>query len=598
MVPIFFSYLYVLEPVIDKITASGASLTSIGSAFEIVGAILVGTMSLYTLLISQNPNLTYIAFGFFGFAIIEWGINFELINKDTLQFSFYDLLWFHSILMIWVGLRMSPEERIEIQSPNFSRMSDLLSVYQLALAAIPTTLIATTMQSASANVAIIIFIFYSFLFLVVLIKHFIRQQLTHYSNILALASDNDHSSFEMNRALEDLPAELIGLAHQVSEVSSKIQKNELQHRSKLFAQVAHDIRSPLAALEILSSHLDTLPEGTRLILRNSINRIRDIAVSLGERETVTTRHGNGSESFHVETEVHIDALIETLVAEKRVQYGIHKNIFIDFQYSESSYGIFAKIDPVEIARAISNLIDNAVEALEKKGGNVDIIIRRAQDLPLFQIQVKDNGKGINNSLIKDLGQRGRSYGKPGGSGLGLHHAKNAIESFGGNLEIDSVEGEGTTVTISLPRSDAPAWFVPKIILFNNQDIITVDDDENIHGVWKERLSESGASLHSFSTFKGITDYYRTHFSDLHEHTLFLVDYEIVGEADTGLDLISKLGVETISILVTSRYEDPEIRRRCDKMGIKMIPKGLCAFVPVETLNEKDRKTAQQAPLSS
>jgi hypothetical protein len=74
----------------------------------------------------------------------------------------------------------------------------------------------------------------------------------------------------------------------------------------------------------------------------------------------------------------------------------------------------------------------------------------------------------------------------------------------------------------------------------------------------------------------------------------------VQEKETGLDLIERLGIASRSVLVTSRYEDPRIRARCERLGLGILPKGLAALVPVEVLRRKsplqgsDRKRAENA----
>ena len=59
-----------------------------------------------------------------------------------------------------------------------------------------------------------------------------------------------------------------------------------------------------------------------------------------------------------------------------------------------------------------------------------------------------------------------------------------------------------------------------------------------------------------------------------------MDYELICATETGLDLIEELGIQKQSILVTSHYEETEIRSRCEKQGILLIPKSMSGFVPI------------------
>ncbi len=67
---------------------------------------------------------------------------------------------------------------------------------------------------------------------------------------------------------------------------------------------------------------------------------------------------------------------------------------------------------------------------------------------------------------------------------------------------------------------------------------------------------------------------------------FLIDYELLDHTVNGLDLIEKLGIEERSVLVTSRYEESNVKLRCETFGVKLLPKALAGFVPINIELEK------------
>lgn len=102
-----------------------------------------------------------------------------------------------------------------------------------------------------------------------------------------------------------------------------------------------------------------------------------------------------------------------------------------------------------LEEVIYNLCDNAIK-YNKEGGTVDISVRRIGDECL--LSVKDSGIGISKSDLKRVFERfyrvDKSHSKAtGGTGLGLSIVKHAVTYLGGELEIDSVEGEGTEINI-------------------------------------------------------------------------------------------------------------------------------------------------------
>ena len=101
----------------------------------------------------------------------------------------------------------------------------------------------------------------------------------------------------------------------------------------------------------------------------------------------------------------------------------------------------------DLARSLSNLINNAVESLDDNNGWVRVSLYRRP--PFIEIKVADNGKGIPDERLKVLGQYGVSFDKSGrsGNGLGLHYASQIAQMAKGRLRIESELGSGTTVTM-------------------------------------------------------------------------------------------------------------------------------------------------------
>jgi hypothetical protein len=204
------------------------------------------------------------------------------------------------------------------------------------------------------------------------------------------------------------------------------------------------------------------------------------------------------------------------------------------------------------------------------------------------ISVTDNGKGIPADILPKLGNAGETYGKPHGTGLGLHHAKLCLQQWDGSISITSVEGQGTKVLLTLPRLTEPAWFVPKIVCPSNSFIVILDDDTSIHQIWQSRFEPltHGTKLEivHFSTESDFCSWVdNTNASS--RSKLFLVDYELLKNEKNGLALIEELQIQSQSILVTSRYEETEILERCKKLRIRLIPKGMAWFVPITLIEE-------------
>jgi CheY-like chemotaxis protein len=216
-----------------------------------------------------------------------------------------------------------------------------------------------------------------------------------------------------------------------------------------------------------------------------------------------------------------------------------------------------------------------VEAFET-GGEVKInLIKNKEQV---HISVEDNGKGIPKDIQKQLFESGKTFGKKSGNGLGLFHAKETIKSWGGEIKIDSTEGKGTKVTITLPQTQPDSWFLSSINLQEEFKIVVLDDDPSIHQVWKERFRPIGYQIISFSEPSSFKKYIKS-LPNL-KNTLILSDYELIGHKETGIDLIDELGIAQYSVLVTSHYDESKIIKDCKRLHLSLVPKSMAGIVPI------------------
>jgi signal transduction histidine kinase len=378
----------------------------------------------------------------------------------------------------------------------------------------------------------------------------------------------------INRAISKLLHEIQKANQSLREAISAAEKRRFQEElTRAALQVAHDIGSPLAALEaILQSTSLALPEKSRTPIRNAAGRIRDISNTLLQKaRQELTSNDEGPLSQHL-----LLSLINQVVSEKRMQHD--EKISIKTQFDNSSYKLFALIRSADFCRVLSNLINNAIEAIENSGHITVFLLNADKNI---EIRIQDNGKGIPDDILGKLGELGKTHGKPDGLGIGLHHAINAIDNWGGRLDIQSQEGVETTVQITLPKSQPPSWFVPEIKIMDGQTIVIIDDDESIHDVWKERFREYQNKINLFH-FYSPEELISWNNNTKDCGIMYLCDHEFIGNSMNGIDLITKLKINYLSILVTSGVTH-EVTSSCEIKGIKLLPKDIANIVPI-TIN--------------
>lgn len=382
--------------------------------------------------------------------------------------------------------------------------------------------------------------------------------------------------------------ELNYLTEQINYWKIEVKKAETQKHEaaigRLASQVVHDIRSPLTALDTAIRYTTELAEEQRILIRNAVLRIHDIANNLlgqyKQKNQVTILP-------RCPTPELIADIVLRVVSEKRVQIN-HSAIQLMIDVPDDLYGVFAKINASEFQRALSNLIANAIESIADQGR---ITLSMMLKKHWLSIRIEDTGCGIPHELLPTILEGKKSVGKQG-SGLGLARAKNTIESWGGKFIIKS-DKNGTSINLLLQISAPAPWFT-SVLKITKTTIIVLDDDASIHVVWNERfkpyLKNGQINLIEFDHPSQLMKWHKDH---IDEEALYFIDFEYKHSPDNGLSIIQQLGIEAQSYLVTSHYENKLIQEQCQTLNITMIPKGYAPYIPIELASHITTKEARQ-----
>jgi signal transduction histidine kinase len=104
-----------------------------------------------------------------------------------------------------------------------------------------------------------------------------------------------------------------------------------------------------------------------------------------------------------------------------------------------------------LRRAILNLVHNALDAMAP-GGTITLTGQSTADQ--VQLQVRDTGSGIPAERLAQIFEPLHTT-KPGGTGLGLYIVQEIMAAHGGQVTVQSVVGQGTTFTLTLPQEARP-----------------------------------------------------------------------------------------------------------------------------------------------
>lgn len=373
---------------------------------------------------------------------------------------------------------------------------------------------------------------------------------------------------------------------EAERIKSENERNRIIQQEKFkksVGQMIHDIQSPLFSLNSLLLDVNSnFPENTRNILRTAIASITDITGHLLNRYKNENIVKNEQKQPVLVSEVLLQ-----IISEKRYAYR-NQQIAFQIEFAPDSEFSFILIEPTAFKRMLFNLINNAVDALEDKVDNKLELCLNADHEQII-LYVKDNGKGMSQESISKIKQNLKfSEGKKNGHGLGLMQVIDTVEDNNGTLDVNSILGFGTTMTVKFPRISMPNWVADEIIIAKDNIIVILDDDESIHYAWDDKFKsiiEQSPEI-QIKHFKGGLEVieYINNCSDTEKAKVYLLtDYELLEQKINGIDVIQQTGVKR-AILVTSHYTDSRIRDLAINSQIQLLPKNLAFAVKIKIRN--------------
>lgn len=259
---------------------------------------------------------------------------------------------------------------------------------------------------------------------------------------------------ENERKLKKAEYKNIELNQQLDDIQRQLFLNEkLAIVGQLTASFAHEIGTPLSSL---SGHLQLLHEETQNT--SSKNRIEIIESQVTRiektvKEFLTSTHSPVQHKQLVNIKECIERLVKLVAPRAKA---LQCELLVDI--SQSIFPI--RMVPTDIEQVMLNLINNALDALQKKNDSIKWIqlkanVRQYQQNKSLEITVSDSGEGIEPNAMKQIMKPFFTTKAPGqGTGLGLTISQRLVKKYGGSLAFDSVVGKGTTIKVNIPYDAA------------------------------------------------------------------------------------------------------------------------------------------------
>lgn len=240
---------------------------------------------------------------------------------------------------------------------------------------------------------------------------------------------------------KELLARVRSLLSRKTDEEKLIEKEKLTALQHVVDEVSHEIINPLMSLGGFARRVhESLPAGSQNQRYMEIILENVAALEKIVKELVGLRHASLS---YMEA-----ANINEIIAQALDGFSREideKNIEVKTNLME--HPPLLSVDRENLKKAISNMIENAIQAMTSQTKRLGIATQICQDH--FEIEISDTGKGVKRDKIKSIFAPFFSS-KIYGPGLGLSFTLKTVESHGGVILVESGEGVGTTFTIRLP----------------------------------------------------------------------------------------------------------------------------------------------------
>jgi len=222
---------------------------------------------------------------------------------------------------------------------------------------------------------------------------------------------------------------------------------------RMVAMVSHEIKNPLMIIRASAERLkkrandkESQSGSESDFIVEEVDRLNEIvtgylnyATSAGEKGSFI--HGQTPESFS------LDELFGSLKKHVHQKYPTEKINWIE---SPAPTGLKINSYKRALRQVLLNILINGAQACQSAGRPIEIGLEASMDDQRAIITVIDHGPGMSPKQVKKIFEPFYTT-RQTGSGLGLYVSKKIVEEMGGKIIIHSVEGEGTKVTLNLPK---------------------------------------------------------------------------------------------------------------------------------------------------
>lgn len=384
--------------------------------------------------------------------------------------------------------------------------------------------------------------------------------------------------------------DLIGVCFLLDITQSESLRNDFRqnaqsgYMSTLVAGIVHDFRNVLTGIigtaEVMQFSTDDRKIQEQLAL----------IMSAGERGSAMITHLLNLSKPRPQEKVHsIDSAamyqsLASIIGLLRIQLPAHVTLHSTIDENLPA----VSIDITQLEEIISNLVNNAAQAI-RENGNIRITLSAdsqhrlaSATAPALKIEVADDGCGISSEHLENITRPfWTSRENEGGTGLGLSMVERIINNHRGQLQIDSTLDEGTTITIHLPPTEAAsqpaqtrqpsmsAAAEPEEVEIQPCSILLVDDTPEVLQVHQSMLERMGHRVVTASNAIAGLEYFKEHRDEI---DMLVSDFRMPGMDGMDFAIAIRQLAPKLPFVIITAYGEAEKLQQARHHSVEVLTK--------------------------
>ena len=229
------------------------------------------------------------------------------------------------------------------------------------------------------------------------------------------------------------------------QIAREAESRQFDSFVRLSASLTHDLKNAIEALSLTVTNMERHFENAEFradamqTLRGATENLRAIVTRLSQ--PITTLSGEHKRPRAVD----LVPMLRRVISMTAAQASTHRTVV---RLPES---LFALVDIDRMQKVVENLIINALEAMAGRSGQLTIEAGISDSRKVF-FSVTDTGDGMTERFIEERLFHPFATTKKRGVGLGLYTCREVVRANGGNIEVSSEQGAGTTFRVVLPSA--------------------------------------------------------------------------------------------------------------------------------------------------